>query len=204
MFVVTADHGEEFLEHGARYHYPENLPEQLIHVPLLLRAPNVPAMHLQELFSLIHLAPTLLQAVDVRVPDSFQGRSRWEQISAATLPSEPTITECVEACNNPSRAEERMRPRLIAVRHKEYKLVIRFGDGVDCFYNLKNDPGEHSPLPKGVLTQERVRLLKVARAHLQKTREDRNAEFVISAHLRDLQQSMPAKRELAAASRAPS
>jgi arylsulfatase A-like enzyme len=203
VFAVTADHGEEFIEHGARYHYPENLPEQLIHVPLLLRAPELPGMRLQELFSLIHLAPTLLQAVDVRVPDSFQGRSRWEQITTANLPSEPTITECVEACNNPSRAEQRMRPRLIAVRHKEYKLVIRFGDGRDRFYDLKNDPGEHSPLPMGVLTQERVRLLKVARAHLQKTREDRNAEFVISAHLRDLQQSIPAKRDSAAASRAP-
>src|SRR6202049_2288523 len=34
--AVTADHGEEFLEHGGRYHSPSKLTEELIHVPLLI------------------------------------------------------------------------------------------------------------------------------------------------------------------------
>src|SRR5439155_8953075 len=39
--AVTADHGEEFLEHGGRFHAPLKLTEELIRVPLLLRVPQL-------------------------------------------------------------------------------------------------------------------------------------------------------------------
>ena len=198
VFVVTADHGEEFLEHGNRYHSPIGLPEQLIHVPLLLHAPELSGIHLcQGPFSLINLAPTLLDAVGVAVPDSFQGRSYWEQIAEGNLPSEPAIVECIGACNNPFRFDDRMRPRLMAVRDAAYKLVIDFSEKADFLYDLKNDPGEHSSLPVGALPKARARLLQVARAHLQKTQHNRNAELRLLARLRDLRQSMGTKREQA-------
>lgn len=196
VFVVTADHGEEFMEHGARYHAPISLPEQLIHVPLLLRSPELPGMRISQCpFSLIHLAPTLLEAVGVAVPDSFQGRSYWEQISVGTLPREPAIAELVEIGGSPLRRDDRMRPRVMAIRDSQYKLVIRFSEKTDCLYDLKNDPGEHSPLPTGALISERVRLLRVAHAHLQKTRQNRNAALAMGARLREIRQSMEAKCE---------
>src|SRR3974390_1993604 len=34
IFALTADHGEEFLDHGGRFHPPSRLMEELIHVPL--------------------------------------------------------------------------------------------------------------------------------------------------------------------------
>jgi len=201
VFVVTADHGEEFLEHGARYHAPMSLSEQLIHVPLLLRAPKLLGRRLsQGPFSMIHLAPTLLEAVGAAVPDSFQGRSRWEDISMGNLPNEAAIAECVEACNNPFRVDDRIRPRLLVIRDREYKLVIHFSNKSDCLYDLKNDPGECSPLPTGVLTSERVRLLKLARVHLQNSRRSRNTAFAVRARLRELQQSTGSKPEQAPAS----
>jgi arylsulfatase A-like enzyme len=194
VFVVTADHGEEFLEHGNRYHSPMSLPEPLIHVPLLLRAPEVSGMHLSSgPFSLIHLAPTLLDAIGVTVPDTFQGRSYWEEISAGNLPSEPAIVECVGACNNPFEPADRMRPRLMAVRDSVYKLVINFNGDFngtsDFLYDLKNDPGENSPLPDGASPAVRARLLQVARAHLQATQRNRNVEHRLLARLREIQQS---------------
>jgi arylsulfatase A-like enzyme len=193
VFAVTADHGEEFLEHGSRYHSPTSLPEQLIHVPLLLRSPEVSGKHLsQGPFSLIHLAPTLLDAVGIAVPDTFQGRSHWKDISTGNLTSEPAIVECV-ASNNPFEPADRMRPRLMAVRSAMYKLVINFNEDfngiTDSFYDLKNDPGEHSPLPDGVLREERARLLQMARAHLLSRQRNRNVELRLLAHLREIQQS---------------
>jgi hypothetical protein len=138
-----------------------------------------------------------LDAVGVAVPDSFQGRSHWKEISAGNLLSEPAIVECV-ASNNPFQTSDRMRPRLMAVRDATYKLVISFNrnfDGItDSFYDLKNDPGEHSPLPEGVSREERARLLQVARAHLQSTQRNRNVELRLLAHLRAIQQS-PAKNQ---------
>ena len=198
IFAVTADHGEEFLEHGNRYHSPTSLPEQLIHVPLLLHSPGLSGMHLsQGPFSLIHLAPTLLQAVRVAAPDSFQGRSCWDEISAGNLPCEPAIVECV-ASNNPYEPADRMRPRLMAVRESVYKLVIDFNGPRDSFYDLKNDPGEHSALPEGALPEERARLLRIARAHLQATQRNRNVELRLLARLREIQQSTSVKRNEAA------
>jgi arylsulfatase A-like enzyme len=200
VFVVTADHGEEFLEHGNRYHSPMSLPEPLIHVPLLLRVPELSGMHLSRFpFSLIHLAPTLLDAVGLAVPDSFQGRSYWEDISAGNLPTEPALVECVGACNNPFQPADRMRPRLMAVRDAVYKLVINFNGDFnrtsDSLYDLQHDPGENSPLPGGALPEVRARLLQVARAHLQGTQRNRNVELRLLAHLREIQQSQNVSKQ---------
>jgi arylsulfatase A-like enzyme len=190
VFVVTADHGESFLEHGERYHSPTSLPQQLIHVPLLMRAPGLAAGRLsQRPFNLIDLAPTLLDAVGVVTPDGFQGRSGWKEISAGTLPDRPAITECIDACNNPMRTDDRMRSRLLAVRDGELKLVINFSEKRDYLYDLKNDPGENSPLLPGVRTRERARLLQVAHQHLRETGERQKQDLRLRALLRDLQQS---------------
>jgi arylsulfatase A-like enzyme len=190
VLAVTADHGEAFLEHGDRYHSPTSLPEYLIRVPLLLRAPELSGRRLlEEPFSLIHLAPTLLEAVGVAAPDSFQGRSSWAQISAGTLPGGPVITECVDGCCNPIRPEDRLRPRLMAMREREFKLVINFREGRDYLYDLKNDPAETSPLPPGDHMRERGRLFQAARMHLQRTSDKHKTDLRLRALLRDLQQS---------------
>jgi arylsulfatase A-like enzyme len=191
VLAVTADHGEEFMEHGARYHAPMSLPEQMIHVPLLLRTEGLAGMCIsQSPFSLIHLAPTLLEAVGVPVPGSFQGRSRWEQVSAGSLPNEPAVSELVGMEGSPMRQEDRLRPRVLAIRDIRYKLVIRFKEETDYFYDLKNDPGEHSPLPNSASISDRIRLLLVARRHLERSRKDRSAELALDARIREIKHAM--------------
>ena len=190
VFVVTADHGEAFLEHGDRYHSPTSLPEHLIRVPLLLRAPGLSGRRsLQKPFSLIHLAPTLLDAVGVSTPNSFQGRSAWEQISAGELQGEPAITECIDGCNNPAQTVDRVRPRLMAVRDNELKLVVNFRENRDYLYDLKSDPGERVPLSPGQRTRERANLLQIARRHLLRKGDRQRTDLRLRARLRELRQS---------------
>lgn len=197
VFAVTADHGEEFLEHGARYHSPMSLTEELIHVPLLVRAPGVAAGRIAERpFSLIHLAPTLLEAAGVRAPGSFTGRSSWADILTGNLQSEPAIAECVEACNNPLRTGDRMRPRLLAVRDRDYKLVLRFRDKASDLYDLKHDPGERSPLPAGTAKRERARLLRIAQTHLAHARQNRDSRSALRARLREIRKSIGPAQEM--------
>lgn len=190
VLAVTADHGEEFLEHGRRYHSPTSLPEALIRVPLIIRAPDLTPATLQQTFSLIHLAPTLLNAVSIDVPASFQGQGYWKDIMAGRLNTQPAVAECAEGSDNHLRVEDRLRSRLLAVRDDRYKLVVRFSNGTERFCDLNADPEERSSLPEGVQTDQRIRLLKVARDHLHKSRIERNAELALKARLRDIRQTI--------------
>lgn len=192
IFVVTGDHGEEFLEHGNRYHSPIALTEQLIHVPLLIHgltgATTVPGP-----FSLIHLAPTLLEGLGVNVPSNFKGRALWKDISVGNAAQLPAIVECLESCNNQLSVEERKGNRLMAVLEDEYKLVLRFHNDGDGLFDLKNDPGEMQPLPDTVQIKDRARLLEYARDHLRRTREDRDRVLALRSRLREIRRRVGLK-----------
>lgn len=187
IFALSADHGEEFLEHGDRYHAPR-LSEELIHVPLLLRVPGTAKRQQDESpFSLMHLAPTLMDAASVTVPQEFRGHSCLEQMRRGEAFGDNAISECVAGCTNPFRAENRMGVRTLAVRESRYKLIIHFDPVTDYLYDLKADPRELSPLPVSTQKLVRQRLLDVARQHLHHSSHDRNERMRLQARLRDVQ-----------------
>jgi arylsulfatase A-like enzyme len=74
LIVLTADHGEEFHEHGGWKH-GFTLYEEQIHVPLLVRWDgHVPAgSRLRGTVRLLDLAPTLVRAVGGRVDPAWEG-----------------------------------------------------------------------------------------------------------------------------------
>lgn len=185
IFACAADHGEEFLEHGHRYHAPA-LTEELIHVPLLLRVPGAGGGALpNNPFSLLHLPPTLLAAAGVPIPPEFQGQNYWTNIQQGTAWNEPAISECIAGCTNPFRPEQRRGPRLLAVREARYKLMLNFDDGTDDLFDLESDSREQTPLPVAAAKAQRRRLLEVALAHLRKSGARQNSEAYLRARLRD-------------------
>lgn len=72
LVVFVADHGEEFRDHGHTGHTVA-LYEESIRVPLVLRGPGIAPQRVEEPVSLVDLAPTLLDLLDVPIPDSFDG-----------------------------------------------------------------------------------------------------------------------------------
>jgi len=76
LIAVTADHGEEFHEHGGFWHGLTLYDEQ-IHVPLLIKWPKgatgAPPHVLDRLARQIDIAPTLLARAGVPIPPSMQG-----------------------------------------------------------------------------------------------------------------------------------
>jgi hypothetical protein len=79
--VVTADHGEEFEEHGGRYHGTSVYEEQ-VRVPLVISAPGAIApRRVREPVQTIDLLPTLLTALDVPRPPRVRGRDLGPIIS---------------------------------------------------------------------------------------------------------------------------
>jgi arylsulfatase A-like enzyme len=187
VFALTADHGEEFLEHGGRYHHPSKLTDELVRVPLLLRVPggekNTSA---DEPFSLVHLAPTLLEAMDHAVPAGFRGRSRWTQLQNGQNWDGPEITECIAGCNNPYRLEERVGARILAARDSQYQLVLDFRTGKAELFDLKADPKQRSPLPPDAAKRVRRSLLEAAREHVARSIRSRNEEDLLRVRLREV------------------
>jgi arylsulfatase A-like enzyme len=204
VFALTADHGEEFLEHGGRFHVPVSLGEEIVRVPLLIRAPRgvvaAGAAHSSDPFSLLHLAPTLLDILGVPSPPSFRGTSRWGklregsgagQLSGDRLPSnhlpDNAVTELVYKCSNPFRREMRLSPRMLSVRDGRYKLVIKLeADSVEQLYDLRTDPTERNPLPRGEGSEIRKRLLQAATEELGKTIAERPVAPRLRTLLREL------------------
>jgi arylsulfatase A-like enzyme len=73
-FIVTADHGEEFAEHGNLSHQ-NTLYNELLHVPLAILGPGIKKGIVKAPISLIDIAPTILDLVNIEIPTQFKGRS---------------------------------------------------------------------------------------------------------------------------------
>lgn len=186
VFVFTADHGEEFLEHQGRYHLPSKVTEEIIRVPLLVRVPGKSAQVVKTPFSHLHLAPTLVDILNLG-PSGFPAKSLWPRLEKGTDDSEAVaITECVGCCTNPFRIEARTGARVLAVRQSRYKLVLNFDSAVEQFFDLEADPGELYPLPAHIDKPARGRLSEIARQHLARPLPPQYPRLRLRSRLRDL------------------
>ena len=79
LVVLTADHGEEFLEHGGIAH-GQTLYGEALHVPLVIRPPGEApaATRLDVLAQHVDILPTILAAVGIPVPPEIDGTSLLE------------------------------------------------------------------------------------------------------------------------------
>ncbi len=74
LVIVTADHGEGFMEHG-KFLHGNSLYEELVHVPLIMRLPNVLPQGLRVSGNVSHvdLMPTVLGLLGIPKPSTLQG-----------------------------------------------------------------------------------------------------------------------------------
>ncbi len=128
IVVVTADHGEEFMDHGQVQH--NALYEELVRVPLLLRHPgNLAGARTDAPASTMDLLPTLAALVGAEAPDALDG------INLAA-PVSPERHRIVTSMTNARRYEilsERGGKKLIQICTPEFTEEL---------YVLDDDPGE--------------------------------------------------------------
>ena len=75
LIAVMADHGEAFGEHGETHH-GIFLYNETIHVPLLFKLPRQhTATRVEARVGLVDVAPSILRALHLPVPDAMQGQS---------------------------------------------------------------------------------------------------------------------------------
>jgi arylsulfatase A-like enzyme len=79
VLIVTADHGEEFGEHGGRFH-GKSLYEEMTRVPLMIRIPGVEPRKVEVPIGHLDIAPTLLGLFDLPVPKTYSGQNHANSI----------------------------------------------------------------------------------------------------------------------------
>ncbi len=92
LLVVTADHGEQFYEHGFIGHNKSTLIEE-IHVPLLIRYPGLDARTVETPVGLSDILPTLCDIYGMPVPGGARGRSLLPALRGETLAAVPLFSE---------------------------------------------------------------------------------------------------------------
>ena len=134
VIAVTADHGEEFHEHGGWWH-GTTLYEEALHVPLIIKRPNEPEPgHVRtDLARSLDIAPTLVAAAGAKAPANFQGIDLF----TGTV-SEPLLAE-----------EDLEGNKLTSLRNGDWKLITANpgnprGLAPHELYDLATDPRESS------------------------------------------------------------
>ncbi len=122
VVAVTADHGEEFLEHGG-FEHGHTLYQELLHVPLILSGPGIEAGLLDSrLLPLMDLYRRLLSAAKIRTGPSPAG----ELVTSEAL----------------LWGDDR-----IAARRGRYKVIAHLPDATEARgYDLLVDPMEQHPV----------------------------------------------------------
>ena len=86
VVIVTADHGEEFGEHGGRYHGTTVFEEQ-VRVPLLVSAPDLfSPRRVAQPVQLVDLLPTVLAGLDIPRPARVRGTDLGPLLAGKPMP----------------------------------------------------------------------------------------------------------------------
>lgn len=128
VIAFTADHGEEFADHG-KFSHSATFYDEVLHVPLLLS--DGTAGEFDDLVGLLDLAPTLLDYADLAPPDTFRGSSLLDT-------DDEDRTEVIAEWADTDSGSDARR---FAIRSTDWKYV-RLEDGTERLFDLESDPTE--------------------------------------------------------------
>jgi len=133
VVIVTADHGEEFLDHGGLGH-ARTLFEELIHVPLIVRGPGIPSGRRNAcLATLMDVTPTVIALTGAPTSRRSDGISLAGVWSGGACPQR--AIELYTSAPDGSGAKR-------GLRTASEKLVIDLETGHRSFFDLVRDPSE--------------------------------------------------------------
>ena len=159
LFVVTADHGEEFLDHGGMHH-GKTLYEELLRIPLLIKLPNnrFGGTRYPAPVDLADLAPTMLAALDLPPLPGQDGVDLLHSIEAASKQrAETAALSSKKLADAPGREPDpSAAPRFARLKYQllnqaalldgRWKLVVDLARAKEELYDLAVDPHEANDL----------------------------------------------------------
>jgi len=158
LIVVTADHGDEFFEHGGKGHR-NTLFDEVTMVPLILHLPRKISLSrkIPNQVSIIDIAPTILDLSGITIPDQMQGSSLTSLMRGSEEPdNRAALLELGEV--------------LKALRSNSWKLLFNTRALQTIIFDLKADPGENDPIGLTDFSE----WSRINRIFYDRLKEDRN------------------------------
>ena len=169
VVIVTADHGEEFKEHGRMAH-GHDLYNETIRVPLIVLAPGIDGGKvINDNVSLVDIAPTILDLIGLPKQPTFEGRSlvplmKRKSLVEWLLHTQNPLPDVISELPKTGSSLD-IRAHSEALVRGTNKLLIglrgRQKEEVPELYDLAVDPGETKNL-------HRPNAIRTLRTALQK------------------------------------
>ncbi|SDM92074.1 Arylsulfatase A [Halogranum gelatinilyticum] len=130
VVVLTADHGDMHGEHQRGGH-PQEFWEEVIRVPLALRLPESNPATINGQAALIDVPPTILDALNLKIPSSWDGQSLLSRINGDSTARKHAFVD-VGATLNRQHAALRRSDGWKLLRHEKKEYL----------FNLSENPNE--------------------------------------------------------------
>jgi arylsulfatase A-like enzyme len=165
VVVITSDHGEQLGERG-RYAHGPDLHDELLRVPLLVRDPNLNGGQVfRQQLPLLDLAPTLLDILQIDIPDSFLGSSFVPLLRGATRSGGTHVfSESMHSGARSSRMGVADVHRVVSCREEGWKYIQDDEGPSEELYDLEQDPVEGNNLAEAK-PQELARFRDLVEEH---------------------------------------
>ena len=186
IIIFTTDHGFYFGEHGGLFgkmssdKYPDGtlrpydepgsqwsyspLFEEIVHLPLVIRAPGTTPGVYGGLSSAIDVMPTVLDLLGLDIPEFVQGRSLAPAIRDNFLSGREFVVSSLPFANpgDPVLSVDNFLrdlkdPPVTTVTSGEWSLLYSTAPGVSQLYNLRTDPqqldnviGRHTDIARDI------------------------------------------------------
>jgi arylsulfatase A-like enzyme len=128
-FIISADHGEGFGEHGT-FNHARTVYEELVRVPLFVYAPGLAGQDVDVPASGIDIGPTILDLFGLPTPGFWMGQSLL-----------PVVAGKQQALERPLALDTGRRMQALCF-DDGYKVIFSRLQRTTEVYDLRRDPGE--------------------------------------------------------------
>lgn len=135
ILVITADHGEGFMEHGSLFH--TSLYNEILRVPLIFSIPRVPANTVRIPAQTIDIYPTLLRFLGLQPEQPVEGTDLTPAMLGIPSPKNnpPIVSELYNMLPSSQRKILPLKQKTIIAGR--WKLYVKDTDNMDNPTNLE-------------------------------------------------------------------
>ncbi len=155
VVIITADHGDEFGEHGGLSH-DGKMYSELVEVPLIIFDPSLSRAVVPEgVVSTVDIPPTIIHLFGLEPVDKFQGHAL---LPLETYPNKGIYGEAVDKYGEREKGDEFP---VYYYRQEDLKIIYRERTDTWEMYDLLKDPNEqHNVVAESLKAEEMKKMLK--------------------------------------------